>query len=981
MLRGLFGALCALLLLLPAAEARTVMPPRLIIANGAEEPIVLQSLHVSGEISGGMAQTTVQMVFFNPNRRLLEGQLQFPLLDGQQIIAFSLDIEGRQRPAVPVEKAKGRQIFEAIERRRVDPGLLEATQGNNFKLRIYPIPANGTRTVEITYVEPLARQGKNWLYRLPLAYGDRMRDFDLTLNVHGAAAMPQLSGTLGAVGLVRTGEQYQMHVNKSGFAAAGMLSLLIPANEKPQTYTQVRDDGTWFVTEIPVAETRTARNLPKVIGLLWDSSGSGAGRDHDAEFAVLDRYFKAAGNAEVRLTRLRDRPEPGQSFHVANGNWNALRQALQNTAYDGASALGDWQPEAGVGEYLLVSDGLSNYGNAAFPKLAVAQRLYALNSALAADAGLLSAWAENTGGRLIQVSAQSVAAATQALLTEATHVEALTATGASDLQIESHDAKNGILRIAGRLRGQDAQLTLTTRQNGRLATTTIPVSAAAPGHPLAAYLWAGYRLHELEANRDLHRAEIRRIGQQFGLATRETSLIVLERLDDYVRYDVAPPQEYQAAFNQLKKLRDDDLRQTRSRHMENVLRQFQGKIAWWEKDFSKDGVPRPKKAMPDALNGAGLARSIIQPPTMPAQELAAPAPVSVAPIIAPPAATEPRPAPSPAPVASRQRFSEGNANYAAKSAATSDAAPATPEISVALQKWSANAPYINRLKAATADNAYAIYLDEKPGYANSSAFFLDAADILLEKGQRDLALRVLSNLAEMDLENRAVLRILGYRLLQAGAPALAIPVFEKVKQLAEEEPQSFRDLGLAYAANKQYQQAIDQLYEVVLRPWDVRFPEIETIVLAELNQIVATAGVPLDTSRIDPRFLKNMPLDLRVVMTWDADNSDMDLWVTDPNGEKCFYGYPLTHQGGRMSRDFTQGYGPEEFSLRKAKPGKYKIEANYYGNSQQLIAGDTTLQVKLTTAFGTARQKEQMVTLRLKDRQDTVFVGEFDVAP
>ncbi|AMO95887.1 vault inter-alpha-trypsin domain protein [Collimonas fungivorans] len=969
MLRGLLAALCALLFLLPMAQARTVVPPRLIVANGAEQPIVLQSLQVSGEISGGMAQTTVQMVFFNPNRRLLEGQLQFPLLEGQQIVGFSLDVEGRQRPAVPVEKAKGRQIFEAIERRRVDPGLLEATQGNNFKLRIYPIPANGTRTVEIKYVEPLARQGKNWQYRLPLAYGDRMRDFDLTLNVHGAMAAPQASGSLGAIGLVRTGEQYQMHVNKSGFAASGMLNLLIPASEKPQTYTQLRDDGMWFVTEIPVAETHTARSLPKVIGLLWDSSGSGAGRDHDAEFAVLDRYFKAAGNAEVRLTRLRDRPEPEQSFHIANGNWSALRQALQNTAYDGASALGDWKQEADVGEYLLVSDGLSNYGNAVFPKLAAGQRLYALNSALAADASLLSAWAENTGGRLVQVSAQSVAAATQALLSESAHVETLTAAGAGDLQIESHDAKNGILRVAGRLRNPEAQLTLTTRQNGRLTTTLIPLSATAPAHPLAAYLWAGYRLRELEANRDLHRAEIRRIGQQFGLATRETSLIVLERLDDYVRYDVVPPQEYQAAFNQLKKLRDGDLRQTRSRHMENVLQQFQRKTAWWERDFSKDDMPKPKKVTPEAVRsdrrpGAGV----------PLQSASAPE-------LAAPVAAAPMPPPAPAPVAGLQRAFEARENYSSKSVAGNGTATAAPQISVALQKWSANAPYIDRLKAATADTVYAIYLDEKPGYANSSAFFLDAADILLEKGQRDLALRVLSNLAEMDLENRAVLRILGYRLLQAGAPQLAIPVFEKVRQLAEEEPQSFRDLGLAYAADKQYQQAIDQLYEVVQRPWDARFPEIETIALAELNQIVATAGVALDTSRIDPRFLKNMPLDLRVAMTWDADNSDMDLWVTDPNGEKCFYGYPLTHQGGRMSRDFTQGYGPEEFSLRKAKPGKYKIETNYYGNSQQLIAGDTTLQVKLTTAFGTPRQKEQMVTLRLKDRQDTVFVGEFDVAP
>ena len=306
---------------------------------------------------------------------------------------------------------------------------------------------------------------------------------------------------------------------------------------------------------------------------------------------------------------------------------------------------------------------------------------------------------------------------------------------------------------------------------------------------------------------------------------------------------------------------------------------------------------------------------------------------------------------------------------------------AAPSIGIALKKWTADAPYIARMQAATHENLYAIYLDEKPSYTNSSAFFLDAADMLLEKNQRDLALRVLSNLAEMDLENRQVLRILGYRLLQAGAPELAIPVFAKVQQLAAEEPQSFRDLGLAYAAAKQYQAAVDQLNQVVLRPWDDRFADIELIALAELNAIVANAPTALDTSRVDPRLLKNMPLDLRAVLTWDADNSDMDLWVTDPNGEKCYYGHRLTYQGGHMSRDFTGGYGPEEFSLRYAKPGKYKIEVNFFGSRQQAVAGATTLQVDLTTGFGTAQAKDQSMTLRLKERAETVFVGEFEVKP
>ena len=58
--------------------------------------------------------------------------------------------------------------------------------------------------------------------------------------------------------------------------------------------------------------------------------------------------------------------------------------------------------------------------------------------------------------------------------------------------------------------------------------------------------------------------------------------------------------------------------------------------------------------------------------------------------------------------------------------------------------------------------------------------------------------------------------MLGYRLMQADAPALAVPVFEQVLAMGQEEPQSFRDLGLALAGGKP-QQALAPLYQVVVR--------------------------------------------------------------------------------------------------------------------------------------------------------------------
>jgi tetratricopeptide (TPR) repeat protein len=397
-------------------------------------------------------------------------------------------------------------------------------------------------------------------------------------------------------------------------------------------------------------------------------------------------------------------------------------------------------------------------------------------------------------------------------------------------------------------------------------------------------------------------------------------------------------------------------RQDETVQLERVVAMLRAKEAWWQRDFPKGARPVPK-----AEPGQNLAPQTARDEAAHERRMDA-ARQAAGDLAAVPA--------GPAPAL---RMAEATAKVSADAAATG-------AIAIQLKRWTPDAPYIARLRAASSEDLYRAYLDERPGYAASTAFFLDAADQFFEKGLRELGVRVLTNLAEMDLENRHVLRILGYRLVQAGEAPLALPVFRRVLALAPEEPQSYRDLGLAYAATGAAQQAVDLLYEVVARPWHGRFPEVELIAAAELNALVATAAAPLDTSRFDPRILRNLPVDLRVVLTWDADNTDIDLWVTDPNGERAYYGNPLTYQGGRMSRDFTGGYGPEEFSLRQAKPGKYKVEANFYGHRQQIVAGATTLQVKFQTRFGTRQAEERIVTLRLQSRGGMVAVGEFEVA-
>ena len=154
----------------PAQHVRPLPQPPApgwIEVQGAETPVTLERVEVDVASVGSQARTSLLLTLRNPNARILEGMLQFPLQPGQHVTAFALDIDGVMRDAVPVPKQQGRQVFESIERRNVDPALLEQTAGNHFRLRVYPLPARGTRQVRLVLDEAMRRDGDHWRLGLP----------------------------------------------------------------------------------------------------------------------------------------------------------------------------------------------------------------------------------------------------------------------------------------------------------------------------------------------------------------------------------------------------------------------------------------------------------------------------------------------------------------------------------------------------------------------------------------------------------------------------------------------------------------------------------------------------------------------------------------------------------------------------------------------------------------------------------------------
>ena len=70
------------------------------------------------------------------------------------------------------------------------------------------------------------------------------------------------------------------------------------------------------------------------------------------------------------------------------------------------------------------------------------------------------------------------------------------------------------------------------------------------------------------------------------------------------------------------------------------------------------------------------------------------------------------------------------------------------------------------------------------------------------------------------------------------------------------------------------------------------------------------------------------------------------------------------------------GYGPEEYLLKNAVPGEYKIEVDYYDKCVQKVSGPVILQVTVFKHYGSINQTVEEFTLKLDGVEDTIEVGK-----
>jgi hypothetical protein len=1001
------------LLLLPCAErsAEAATPaqalnPELVARsyggpNGgqASHPLTIGDLAVTVDIAGDTARTEITASFQNPTQQPLEGDFSLDLPPGAVITGYALDVNGSMVDGVLVGHRKALVTYQQRVRRGVDPGIAEVTRENAFRTHVFPIMPGRGRTIRLAFVAPLDPEAP---FTLPFKTLDPVGTVSILVKAPAGRAETGLSGPDGIdLHWEHTAAGLEAHGTAKHLGLAGAIELApVPAADAI-TLSRHRAGDTFF--EIDGASDKPDKAAaPKTVRIYWDHSLSRRNDDTANEIELVQRYLDTAHPAAIELVLFADDAPKVQHFDSAA----ALVEALKAVEYHGATSYQRvFKAGSGAADLcLFFSDGRATIDAYALDR--VDCPLFTASNAPDAEHGFLGALARHSGGEEIDLHARSLDAALSRLTGRSARVIGLTTPDGADLDFTLLPASTGRFRVVGRL--PNAQAVAVHLADGTIRSIDLaglPVIA----HDGLGALWARDRLAELDAGDQPDRERSLGFARQYQIAAGDATFLVLDSLQDYITAEIAPPESagkpMQAAYAQAVEANARTKERAAAARLDQVVAEWQEEKGWWAHKPSVKDIETQQGDDEPALqreHERRMARRPDMPSPPPPPMVAAPAPAM--------SAAAPRPMP--------QRAMGGSANAAAspggatdrvasalqaKTAGSDDSAeqPSNEKtetgIEVAVQSWDPNRPYLAALKAVTPETFPTVFAAQEKRYGAVPAFYLDVAEFRFRQGKPEEAAALALDALELPSADTTTLTIVADRLMRYGDETRGIWLYERVLYLDNDRPQPRRLLALAlidraeHAAKRgapveaqraDYRRALALLNEVVTRTWDQAFTGIEAVALMEANRILprleklGVKDIPLD-----PRLQALLDVDVRIVLDWYVDATDMDLWVDEPSGERAIYNNPRTRIGGRLSHDMTQGFGPEEYLLRHAPAGSYTVRVNIYRTDQLNPNGPITVRAHLFRGYGRSDESSQVLEIELKPGEDgTRLVGDIKVA-
>jgi Ca-activated chloride channel family protein len=292
-MRHLYLLILPLLFVASQAKAIGVLVP----TDTSIPPLAIESHRVEVNIKDRTAETKVVQVFRNSTSRVLEATYTFPLPKGASVSDFALWMNGKRVAGEILEKDKAKEIYQGIVSRMKDPGLLEYVDGRLFQAKIFPIPANGTQQVEISFTSILTREGGVSNYTYPLKTGgtsaSTMKDFTMTVKIESKTPIKSVYSPTHLIDINKkddyhtvVGFEYEKAVLEKDFQLYYSLSK-DEVGVDLLTYKRKGEDGYFMMMMSPKQEYSESEIIGKHVTFVIDTSGSMSGEKMESARKAL----------------------------------------------------------------------------------------------------------------------------------------------------------------------------------------------------------------------------------------------------------------------------------------------------------------------------------------------------------------------------------------------------------------------------------------------------------------------------------------------------------------------------------------------------------------------------------------------------------------------------------------------------------------------------------------------------------------------
>jgi Ca-activated chloride channel homolog len=245
----------------------------------------LISEQVRTEITGNVAKTLITETFKNDSNHIVSGTYLFPLPKDAAFNSLTLYIDGQPVKGKLLEASEARREYETIVRLMVDPALLEYADYKTVRAKMFPIPPQGTKKIQLEYTQLLKAENGMMKYEFPLKADNRECPIeDVQLDVHIVSTNNIKSVWLPAykIATVNTkGNQADISLRAKNITPAQNFSVLYSSSDKAFAADVVAykesspGDGYFLLSLSPPVQAE--ETLAKDLLLIADTSGSMSG--------------------------------------------------------------------------------------------------------------------------------------------------------------------------------------------------------------------------------------------------------------------------------------------------------------------------------------------------------------------------------------------------------------------------------------------------------------------------------------------------------------------------------------------------------------------------------------------------------------------------------------------------------------------------------------------------------------------------------